>query len=134
MIPSRRHEPTGGSALLTAATPMDSPYCSCELMEGLCPPAAAPSLTEATSGPSITAGMEVESPAAAPPAIRSRARRVALCSPELKVRSPAHTKHPGWYVEFESRVGVHRRFCRRASVLTGRGNCEWPAAIPHKGH
>ena len=27
-----------------------------------------------------------------------------LCPPELKVRTPAHTKQLGWYVEFESRV------------------------------
>ena len=27
-----------------------------------------------------------------------------LCPPELKVRTPAHTKQPGWCVQFESRV------------------------------
>ena len=31
----------------------------------------------------------------------------SLCPPELKVRTPAHTKQLGWYVEFESRV-THR--------------------------
>ena len=33
----------------------------------------------------------------------------ALCHPELKVRTPAHTKQPGWYVEFESRVTPTKR-------------------------
>ena len=27
-----------------------------------------------------------------------------VCPPELKVRTPAHTKHPGWHLESESRV------------------------------
>ena len=27
-----------------------------------------------------------------------------VCPPDLKVRTPAHTKQLGWYVEFESRV------------------------------
>ena len=27
-----------------------------------------------------------------------------ICPPELKVRTPAHTKQLGWYLEFESRV------------------------------
>ena len=31
----------------------------------------------------------------------------AVCPPELKVRTPAHTKQLGWYVEFEFRV-THR--------------------------
>ena len=31
-----------------------------------------------------------------------------LCHPERKVRTPAHTKHLRWYVEFESQV-THRR-------------------------
>ena len=29
---------------------------------------------------------------------------LSVCPPELKVRTPAHTEHPGWYLEFESRV------------------------------
>ena len=33
--------------------------------------------------------------------------------PELKVRTPAHTKHMGWYLEFESRVKTHRVELRR---------------------
>ena len=36
-----------------------------------------------------------------------------LRHPELKVRTPAHTKQLGWYVEFESRV-THRRRVRGA--------------------
>ena len=28
----------------------------------------------------------------------------ASCPAELKLRTPAHTKHLGWYLEFESRV------------------------------
>ena len=28
----------------------------------------------------------------------------AVRHPELKVRTPAHTKHPGWYLEFEFRL------------------------------
>ena len=31
-------------------------------------------------------------------------RQQSQCPPGLKVRTPAHTKHPGWYLEFESRV------------------------------
>ena len=31
-------------------------------------------------------------------------KRNPVCPPELKVRTPARTKQPGWYVEFESWV------------------------------
>ena len=31
-----------------------------------------------------------------------------LCTPELKLRTTAHTEQLGWYVEFESRV-THRQ-------------------------
>ena len=31
------------------------------------------------------------------------AHQRALCHPELKVSTPAHTKHLGWYLEFEFR-------------------------------
>ena len=41
-------------------------------------------------------------------AVRVRHNELAVpadvCPPELKVRTPAHTKHSGWYLEFESRV------------------------------
>ena len=38
-----------------------------------------------------------------------------LCPPELKVRTPAHTKHLGWYLEFEFRV-THRTAGRASSA------------------
>ena len=35
--------------------------------------------------------------------------------PNLKVSTPAHTKHPGWYVEFESRGSAPHPGCCAAS-------------------
>ena len=45
----------------------------------------------------------------------------AICPPELKVRAPAHTKHLGWYLEFESRV------TRRPSFHPAAGTPSVPA-------
>ena len=43
---------------------------------------------------------------------RSSAGPPSQCNPlELKVRTPTHTKHPGWHVEFESRVTHHPVDC-----------------------
>ena len=36
--------------------------------------------------------------------VRVSRNSMHICPPELKVRTPAHTKHSGWYLEFESRV------------------------------
>ena len=44
-----------------------------------------------------------------------------LCPPELKVRTPAHTKHQGWHLEFEFRV-THR------PVSSSRLHCRPTAA------
>ena len=34
-------------------------------------------------------------------------RHLGRCPPELKVKTAAHAKHLGWYLDFESRV-MHR--------------------------
>ena len=41
-----------------------------------------------------------------------------LCHPELKVRTPAHTKHPGWYPECETRR-THRQLGPPRLLLEG---------------
>ena len=35
---------------------------------------------------------------------RAQTSTAILCPPGLKIRTPAHTKHPGWCLEFEFRV------------------------------
>ena len=45
-------------------------------------------------------------------------RERSLRHPELKVSTPAHTKHLGWYVEFEFRV-AHRRVFMVACMMVG---------------
>ena len=44
-----------------------------------------------------------------------------LRPPEPKVSTPAHTKHLGWYLEFEFRVST--RSCRADSQTAARGLC-----------
>ena len=44
----------------------------------------------------------------------------AVCPPELKVRTPAHTKQLGWYVEFESRVAQGTEAATSAPTTTFR--------------
>ena len=53
-----------------------------------------------------------------------------VCPPELKVRTPAHAKYPGWYVEFESRVThcISNITCRLIILLPLRA----PQRIPHR--
>ena len=38
--------------------------------------------------------------------------------PKLKVRTPAHTKHLGWYLEFEFRGYAGHRLAATKGVLT----------------
>ena len=62
-----------------------------------------------------------------------------VCPPELKVRTPAHTKQPGWYDQFESRVtqvlscgwGAHGQLghpqlqrCNVPTVIEGALQCQ----------
>ena len=51
----------------------------------------------------------------------------ACVPPELKVRTPAHTKNLGWYVEFESRV-THRTAVPGRRLLEA-GRCEAGGAL-----
>ena len=50
-----------------------------------------------------TASVDVETDALVQTMIRD-VFKSASCPLELKFRTPAHTKHLGWHVEFESRV------------------------------
>ena len=52
--------------------------------------------------------------------------------PELKVNTPAHTKHLGWYAEFESRVtqGLLELLHRTVQVPARAGAC-LPPCSPH---
>ena len=58
---------------------------------------------------------------------RQRVLEACVPPPELKVRTPAHTKQPGWYLEFESRV-THR--CTRGwrGATHGRSRSTQPSA------
>ena len=42
----------------------------------------------------------------------------SVCPPELKVRTPAHARHPGWCLEFESRV-THRHSSQSVGTPCG---------------
>ena len=57
-------------------------------------------------------------------ALQELDRHLGRCPPELKVRTPAHTKHLGWYLVFESRV-THRS---RGRALGSR-HLDWARLI-----
>ena len=51
----------------------------------------------------------------------------AIYPPELKVRTPVHTKQLGWYVEFESRVTQNQKIAAIGStaIVPGEHNGGW---------
>ena len=56
------------------------------------------------------------------PAEGDPSRRLAPASPELQINIPAHTKHPGWYVDFEFRGRTFSQASRTSKPWITRAN------------